>query len=369
MRKLLLCLLALVAMLYSSVSMAQSVNYPDFSSVTDLTLNGAAAQFGSALRVAPALNTQRGSAFTSVPVALGTDASFRTHFSFQMSNPGGAVDLDGLGADGLAFVVHNDLRGAAALGGLGGNIGYLFFGLQITPSLTVEYDSWYNPPYDPDGNHVGIVFDGSYPHEVTTAVTTRLNNGDVFYSWVDYNGVADVLEVRLATTNIRPATPSITYSGVDLATRLAGTTAYVGFTSATGAAFNHHDVLSWQLFPLTIVSVDIKPGSFPNSINLCSNGVVPVAILGTSEFDVTSINTDSLSLADADVKMVGKSNRDLCGYKDVNSDGIDDLVCQFETVGLSLSGGDTSAKVVGELENGNPMEGEDSINLVKDGCL
>jgi hypothetical protein len=97
--------------------------------------------------------------------------------------------------------------------------------------------------------------------------------------------------------------------------------------------------------------------------------VVPVGILGAAEFDVTSINTDSLKFADADVKMVGKSNRDLCSIEDVNSDGIDDLVCQFETVGLSLSGGDTSAKVVGELEDGNPMEGEDSINLVKDGCL
>jgi len=31
--------------------------------------------------------------------------------------------------------------------------------------------------------------------------------------------------------------------------------------------------------PFVTVAVDIKPGSFPNSINLKSNGVVPVAIL------------------------------------------------------------------------------------------
>ena len=70
-----------------------------------------------------------------------------------------------------------------------------------------------------------------------------------------------------------------------------------------------------------------------------------------------------------DESSVGKSNRDLCGYEDVNADGFDDLVCQFETMGLSLSGGDTSAKVFGDLLDGNPVEGEDSINLVKDGCL
>jgi hypothetical protein len=57
------------------------------------------------------------------------------------------------------------------------------------------------------------------------------------------------------------------------------------------------------------VSIDIKPGSLPNanSINLASAGSVPVAILSSPSFDARTINPDSVSLAGAHVKLVGKS--------------------------------------------------------------
>ena len=38
------------------------------------------------------------------------------------------------------------------------------------------------------------------------------------------------------------------------------------------------------------VGVDIKPGSYPNAINLKSNGSVPVALLGSADFDVSSVD-------------------------------------------------------------------------------
>ena len=38
------------------------------------------------------------------------------------------------------------------------------------------------------------------------------------------------------------------------------------------------------------VDIDIKPGSFPNSINTKSMGKVPVAILGTEDFDVMTVD-------------------------------------------------------------------------------
>ena len=43
--------------------------------------------------------------------------------------------------------------------------------------------------------------------------------------------------------------------------------------------------------PQTIpVLVDIHPQSCPNPLKPTSKGVIPVAILGTDEFDVTTIN-------------------------------------------------------------------------------
>jgi hypothetical protein len=120
----------------------------------------------------------------------------------------------------------------------------------------------------------------------------------------------------------------------------------------------------------TIVTIDIKPGSDPNSINLCSNGAVPIAILGSSTFDVHDVNTVTLRFAGAGVKVVGEEDpHELCSYEDVNGDFIDDLVCHYVTVDIAGIGGEsTSATVNGALLDGTPIVGTDTINFVKDTC-
>ena len=68
------------------------------------------------------------------------------------------------------------------------------------------------------------------------------------------------------------------------------------------------------------VTIDIKPGSFPNSINLCTGGAVPVAIFSTDDFDATTVDPNTVRLADAQVKIAGKSGKDLCHIEDVDGD-------------------------------------------------
>jgi hypothetical protein len=115
------------------------------------------------------------------------------------------------------------------------------------------------------------------------------------------------------------------------------------------------------------VDIDIKPGSDPNSINLSSMGGVPVAIFGSASFDVTTIDTSTLSMADAGVKVVGKKNKELCSIEDVDSDGFDDLVCHFDTIDLgALDGTSTEATVKGNLQSGRAFEGVDAVNIVKE---
>jgi hypothetical protein len=48
--------------------------------------------------------------------------------------------------------------------------------------------------------------------------------------------------------------------------------------------------------PIIQVYVDIKPGSCPNPINLKGKGVLPVAICGTEDFDVKTIDPESILL-------------------------------------------------------------------------
>jgi hypothetical protein len=71
--------------------------------------------------------------------------------------------------------------------------------------------------------------------------------------------------------------------------------AYVRAASLTGRYIDYLKLES----TFVCVSIDIKPGSYPNSINLCSHGVVPVAILSGDGFDATTIDPTSVMFAGA----------------------------------------------------------------------
>jgi len=74
-------------------------------------------------------------------------------------------------------------------------------------------------------------------------------------------------------------------------TSLTGGVLKVDFTGAYGWHGTRviADVVAIDTIPepFTDVDVDIQPGSCPNSWNRKGNGVLPVAILGTEDFDVT----------------------------------------------------------------------------------
>jgi hypothetical protein len=110
--------------------------------------------------------------------------------------------------------------------------------------------------------------------------------------------------------------------------------------------------------------IDIKPGSDPNCFNNDGKGVIPVAILGSADLDVSEIDASTVELESMAVKAVGKSNKLLAHIEDVNEDGFDDLVVQIEDSDCVFSPGDTTATVTGNLSDGTPFEGTDTICIV-----
>ena len=111
------------------------------------------------------------------------------------------------------------------------------------------------------------------------------------------------------------------------------------------------------------VDIDIKPGSDPNSINLGSNGKVPVAVLSSSDFDATTVDPLTVALAAAVVSLRGNGTP-MASYSDVNGDGLTDIIVHVDTESLVLSEGDTTAVLTGTTLAGVPFSGTDTVRIV-----
>ena len=119
-----------------------------------------------------------------------------------------------------------------------------------------------------------------------------------------------------------------------------------------------------------IVPFDIKPGSDPNSVNLKSKGVLPVAVLSTDDFDVSDIDVSTLLFGDPSLLDENGTAASPLRYafEDVSDDGLLDLTLKFsmrDLVGYDALGPETiEGLLTGELFDGTPIEGFDTIRIV-----
>ena len=126
------------------------------------------------------------------------------------------------------------------------------------------------------------------------------------------------------------------------------------------------------------LTVDVKPNSCPNKINTHSNGLIPVAILGSDSFDVTEI----------DISTLGPFPVEKIRYEDVatpfegelvdqyscNEDGPDgyvDLIFKIKVsnVGCPSDGSAPPFPISAQLLDGTFVSGIDYVEAInKQGC-
>jgi hypothetical protein len=127
------------------------------------------------------------------------------------------------------------------------------------------------------------------------------------------------------------------------------------------------EVSSFSLFTVAEtareVSVDIKPGNADNTVNLGSRGVVPVAIFSAPDFDATMVDPTRVTLAGAPVGLRGNGTPMAVG-RDVDGDGLLDLVVHAETGALALGESAASAVLQGVTFNGEVVRGRDWLQVV-----
>lgn len=129
--------------------------------------------------------------------------------------------------------------------------------------------------------------------------------------------------------------------------------------------------------------VSVKPVG--DSINVCSQGTVPVTIWGSANFDVRIVDPSLLTLGGATVNTVGKTARYQCSISDSGSpggglpDGYPDLTCHFETAANMFPAGATTATVSMTVcqdgftngctgQSSRAITATDAIRIVKEGC-
>ncbi|MCH7761877.1 T9SS type A sorting domain-containing protein [candidate division TA06 bacterium] len=128
-----------------------------------------------------------------------------------------------------------------------------------------------------------------------------------------------------------------------------------------------------------MVEFDIKPESCPNALNTKGKGVLPVAILGTADFDVTTIDPSTVQLEGVpalrwnmeDVATpVPTNGLDECDCTTEGPDGLLDFSFKFNkqaviAANAALSGGSGGDEVVltltGKLQDGTTIEGNDCV--------
>ena len=111
------------------------------------------------------------------------------------------------------------------------------------------------------------------------------------------------------------------------------------------------------------VEFDIKPGSDPNSINPSLDGDLPVAILGSDDFDVADVDVATLTFGRGNAQIDHSHGPH---FEDLDSDGLTDLMVHFRIEETEIAFGDIDACITGETQGGVPFKGCDAVRTVPD---
>jgi len=114
-----------------------------------------------------------------------------------------------------------------------------------------------------------------------------------------------------------------------------------------------------------VIKIDIKPDDADNIVRASSGRVISVAIFGSVDFDVITINPRTIRINGVDVMLVGKSDKSLCRRPaDINGDNHNDLVCDIRTTGFKVGEGEFKIILKAATYSGESLKGEDRIKVV-----
>ena len=112
-----------------------------------------------------------------------------------------------------------------------------------------------------------------------------------------------------------------------------------GLILATSASAASSELITTAPVPGTM-TIDLLPGNADNSVDLGSQRVISIAIMGSASFDINDLNPRTLKLRAVSQNLVGKSDKSLCRQLDINEDSYMDLLCDIKMIGFKIEPGD-----------------------------
>lgn len=141
-----------------------------------------------------------------------------------------------------------------------------------------------------------------------------------------------------------------------------GTLAFFGTTTTSVGSYTLNISGITAASKTQQVNIEVKPGSHELApLNPRAKGKVPVAIMGSADFDVTGIKQSTLTFGSSgDEKSLSKCQKEV---HDINNDGYNDQICHFENSVAGFKGGDIEGILKGETENGT-FEGRALLKVI-----
>jgi hypothetical protein len=228
-------------------------------------------------------------------------------------------------------------------------------------SSSQELDLWLwrvDPTISPDGSTIIIsrTVDSDFFNYLTCGVDAA--NGDLVWcaeydSGFDHSGGVG-MSGYLTASAVSPDGASVYISGQR------------AFDDGFSWGDDYTTIAYWLVLS---AEIDVRPNDFRNPVKPGSMGVIPVALLGSDDLDARQIDVSSLRFGPNEAAPAYGSRRwppFRRHLRDVNHDGLLDLITHFRVRETGIACGDESADLAGNLTSGRPFTGTDSIRTV--GC-
>jgi fibronectin-binding autotransporter adhesin len=232
------------------------------------------------------INNTANSAFYNTKVPISDTLGFTANFTWTING----------GADGIAFVLQNDPRGAAAVGSGGNSLAYqgaAGSGLSIVNSAAAQFELF--------GANSGVAFGsgGNIANIAPYQSTSPVALDQAINVTLVYNGPAQTLTETLVGADT--TTFTTTFTGIDYAalTNAAanGNTAYIGFTGSTGGISATQMISNFSYAQnLPFSQTPTSPTAISNAINAAAS-TSSVIEIGTSSTSTTAGAVGAINIA------------------------------------------------------------------------